>query len=111
MRIPTTILAAAVAAALAAPAAASASTIGYEGGALVFRALPGEANFVVVDGDDQQVTFTDDYPIALAVVGSRRLADVLCHGRGPRPRARHADAPMSERAAPREPARPLTAPR
>jgi Ca2+-binding RTX toxin-like protein len=54
----------AVAAALALPAAASASSISYEGDTLVFRAAPGEANFVVVDGDDQQVTFTDDYAIA-----------------------------------------------
>jgi Ca2+-binding RTX toxin-like protein len=64
MRMRATIIAAAAAAALAAPAAASASTISYEGDTLVLRALPGEANFVVVDGDDQQVTFTDDHPIA-----------------------------------------------
>jgi Ca2+-binding RTX toxin-like protein len=56
-------LAAAVAAALALPAAASASSITYEGDTLVFHAAPGETNFVVVDGDDQQVTFTDDYAI------------------------------------------------
>ena len=54
----------AVAATLALPATASASSISYEGDTLVFRAAPGEANSVVVDGDDQQVTFTDDYAIA-----------------------------------------------
>src|SRR4051812_1973242 len=52
------------AAALLPAAAASASSISYEGDALVFRAAPGEQNFVVVDGDDQHVTFTDDGPIA-----------------------------------------------
>ena len=56
-------LAVAIAAALALPAAASASSISYEGDTLVFHAAPGETNFVVVDGDDQQVTFTDDYAI------------------------------------------------
>src|SRR5262245_47642546 len=57
-------LLAVLAAALAFPAAASASSISYEGDTLQFRGAPGEANFVVVDGDDSQVTFTDDYPIA-----------------------------------------------
>jgi Ca2+-binding RTX toxin-like protein len=57
-------LLAALAAALALPAAASASSISYEGDTLSFRAAPGETNFVVVDGDDSEVTFTDDYPIA-----------------------------------------------
>lgn len=56
-------LAVAIAAALVLPAAASASSISYEGDTLVFHAAPGETNFVVVDGDDQQVTFTDDYAI------------------------------------------------
>jgi hypothetical protein len=56
-------LALALAAALVLPAAASASSITYEGDSLVFHAAPGETNFVVVDGDDQQVTFTDDYTI------------------------------------------------
>src|SRR3954447_7991829 len=51
-------------AALACGAPATASTISYDGDTLVFSAAPGETNFVVVDGDDQQVTFTDDYPIA-----------------------------------------------
>ena len=46
---------------LAAPAGAS--SIAYQGDTLVFSAAPGEQNFVVVDGDDQQVTFTDDQPI------------------------------------------------
>src|SRR4051794_5237812 len=49
--------------AAALPASASASTIAYEGDALVFRAAPREQNFVVVDGDAQHVTFTDDAPI------------------------------------------------
>ena len=51
-----------LAAAFATPA--SASSISYEGDTLVFAAAAGETNFVVVDGDTQQVTFTDDYPIA-----------------------------------------------
>jgi Ca2+-binding RTX toxin-like protein len=55
---------AAVLAALALPSAASASSVSYQGDMLVFQAAPGETNFVVVDGDDQEVTFTDDQPIA-----------------------------------------------
>src|SRR6478672_671804 len=50
--------------ALALAAPASASSISYQGDTLVFQAAPGETNFVVVDGDDQQVTFTDDYAIS-----------------------------------------------
>src|SRR3954447_8677136 len=50
-------------AALACGAPATASTISYEGDTLVFADAPGETNFVVVDGDSQQVTFTDDYAI------------------------------------------------
>jgi hypothetical protein len=48
---------------LAAPAA-SAATISYSADTLVYSASPGEQNFVVVDGDDQQVTFTDGAPIS-----------------------------------------------
>jgi Ca2+-binding RTX toxin-like protein len=64
--LPRSLGAAGVAAllALACSAPAGASSISYAGDTLVFSAAPGERNFVVVDGDDQQVTFTDDYPIA-----------------------------------------------
>src|SRR5215475_3220464 len=50
--------------ALAAAVPAGASSIAYAGDTLVFSAAPGERNFVVVDGDDQHVTFTDDNAIA-----------------------------------------------
>ena len=71
-------LALTVAAALALPAAASASSISYEGDTLVFHAAAGETNFVVV-----AVAGGGSAPGAgarLAVVGSRRIADVLRHG-------------------------------
>ena len=42
---------------------ASAATITSTGDTLVYSAAPGETNDVVVDGDDQQVTFSDDVPI------------------------------------------------
>jgi Ca2+-binding RTX toxin-like protein len=61
--MPRALILVAALAVLAAPTA-SAATISYSGDTLVFSASPGEQNFVVVDGDDQQVTFTDDYPIA-----------------------------------------------
>jgi Ca2+-binding RTX toxin-like protein len=63
MTMPRALILVAALALLAAPTA-SAATISYSGDTLVFSASPGEQNFVVVDGDDQQVTFTDDYPIA-----------------------------------------------
>jgi Ca2+-binding RTX toxin-like protein len=64
--LPRSLAAAGVTALLALTTAvpAGASSISYVGDTLVFSAAPGERNFVVVDGDDQQVTFTDDAPIA-----------------------------------------------
>jgi hypothetical protein len=63
MTMPRALILVAALALLAAPTA-SAATISYAGDTLLFSASPGEQNFVVVDGDDQQVTFTDDDPIA-----------------------------------------------
>jgi hypothetical protein len=63
MTMPRALILVAALALLAAPTA-SAATISYSGDTLLFSASPGEQNFVVVDGNDQQVTFTDDYPIA-----------------------------------------------
>jgi Ca2+-binding RTX toxin-like protein len=64
--MPRSLIAAGIAAllAVACAAPAGASSIAYSGDTLVFSAAPGERNFVVVDGDDQQVTFTDDNPIS-----------------------------------------------
>src|SRR5690349_15189341 len=53
----------AVVAAFAASGPALASSLSYEGDALVLHAAPGEQNFVVVDETDGRMTFTDDYPI------------------------------------------------
>ena len=50
--------------ALAPGGSATASSLSYEGDTLVMRAAPGERNFVVVDGDSERVTFTDDHAIA-----------------------------------------------
>lgn len=49
---PSMIAAAAVAALAAVPSTAAASSLTYEGGTLVVRAAPGEANFVTLSGGD-----------------------------------------------------------
>ncbi|MDO8211780.1 PASTA domain-containing protein [Conexibacter sp. CPCC 206217] len=60
---------------LAAAASASAAQLSLEGGALVYRAAPGETNRVIVSSDDPgELRFLDDAPIALPA-GSCYRAD------------------------------------
>jgi len=58
---------------LLASGGAAAAQLSLEGGTLVYRAAPGEANFVIVRSEDAgELRFTDDHPIAFPADLCRR---------------------------------------